>query len=151
MLIFLHQLSKKVRNCNRFFFFIEKICFKSEERTAKKGRFQRLSQQIIFFKKNGLKIIFLHTAEAVAGRCSVKKVLLEIWRNWQSLSATLLKKKLWRRCFPVNFAKFLRTLFLIEHLGWLLLTLEFLKIVFSSVGSPKLQLQPICLNYYRIV
>ena len=93
-----------------------------------------------FFKKKGLKIIFLHTAEAVAGRCSVKKVLLEIWQNWQSLSATLLKKRLWRRCFPVNFAKFLRTLFLIEHLGWLLLTLEFLKIVFSSVGSPKLQL-----------
>ena len=26
--------------------------------------------------------------------------------------ATLLKKKLWHRCFPVNFAKFLRTPFL---------------------------------------
>ena len=26
--------------------------------------------------------------------------------------ATLLKKRLWRRCFPVNFAKFLRTPFL---------------------------------------
>ena len=25
--------------------------------------------------------------------------------------ATLLKKRLWHRCFPVNFAKFLRTLF----------------------------------------
>ena len=24
-------------------------------------------------------------------------------------------------CFPVNFAKFLRTTFFIEHLGWLLL------------------------------
>ena len=30
--------------------------------------------------------------------------------------ATLLKKRLWHRCFPVNFAKFLRTPFLIEHL-----------------------------------
>ena len=29
--------------------------------------------------------------------------------------ATLLKKGLWRKCFPVNFAKFLRTPF-IEHL-----------------------------------
>ena len=27
-------------------------------------------------------------------------------------------------------------------------TLEFLKIFFSSMGSPNLQLQPICLNYY---
>ena len=30
--------------------------------------------------------------------------------------ATLLKKRLWHRCFPVNFAKFLRTLFFTEHL-----------------------------------
>ena len=35
--------------------------------------------------------------------------------------ATLLKKRLWHRCFPVNFAKFLRTPFLTEHLWWLLL------------------------------
>ena len=35
--------------------------------------------------------------------------------------ATLLKKRLWHRCLPVNFAKFLRTPFLTEHLRWLLL------------------------------
>ena len=35
--------------------------------------------------------------------------------------ATLLKKRLWHSCFPVNFAKFLRTSFLTEHLWWLLL------------------------------
>ena len=34
--------------------------------------------------------------------------------------ATLLKKRLWHRCFPVNFVKFLRTPFIIEHLWWLL-------------------------------
>ena len=33
----------------------------------------------------------------------------------------LLKKRLWHRCFPVNFAKFLRAPFFIEHLWWLLL------------------------------
>ena len=33
----------------------------------------------------------------------------------------LLKKGLWQRCFPVNFAKFLRTTFLTEHLHRLLL------------------------------
>ena len=36
---------------------------------------------------------------------------------------TLLQKSLWDRCFPVNFAKFLRTLFSTEHLRWLLLEL----------------------------
>ena len=35
--------------------------------------------------------------------------------------ATLLKKRLWYRCFLVNFVKFLRTLFFSEHLRWLLL------------------------------
>ena len=36
-------------------------------------------------------------------------------------SATLLNKTLWHRCFPVNFVKFLRTPFFIEHLWRLLL------------------------------
>ena len=68
--------------------------------------------------------------EAVAGRCSVKKVFLKIsqkftgkhlcQRIWSTADlvtftekrpATLLKKRLWHRCFPVNFAKFLRNLF----------------------------------------
>ena len=40
---------------------------------------------------------------------------------FKSSSATLLKKRLWHRCFPRNFAKCLRTRFFIEHLWWLLL------------------------------
>ena len=36
--------------------------------------------------------------------------------------AGLLKKRLWHRCFHVNFAKFLKTSFFREHLRWLLLT-----------------------------
>ena len=35
--------------------------------------------------------------------------------------ANLLKKSLWHGCFPVNFAKFLRTLFFTEHLRRLVL------------------------------
>ena len=34
---------------------------------------------------------------------------------------TLLKKRFWQRCFPVNFAKFLRTPFPAEHLRWLVM------------------------------
>ena len=44
-----------------------------------------------------------------------KKVLFEISQNSQENTfarSSFLKKKLWHRCFPVNFAKFLRTSFL---------------------------------------
>ena len=37
------------------------------------------------------------------------------------IPATLLKKRLWHSCFPVNFVKFLRTPFYTKHLWWLLL------------------------------
>ena len=75
-------------------------------------------------------------AEEDVQRCSVKKVFLEISQNSQEntyarvsffnkvaslRSTTLLKKRLWHRCFPVNFVRFLRTPFFIEHLRWLLL------------------------------
>ena len=52
--------------------------------------------------------------------------------NWKHLrqglffNETLLKKKLWHRCFPVNFTKFLRTPFLTEHLCSLKLGIGFL-------------------------
>ena len=36
--------------------------------------------------------------------------------------ATLLKMRLWHRCFPVNFVKFLRIPYFTEHPRWLLLT-----------------------------
>ena len=73
----------------------------------------------------------LHTG-AVVRSCSVKEVFLEISQNSQKntcvrasflikLLAWGLKKRLWQRCFPVNFVKFLRTLFFTEHLWWLLL------------------------------
>ena len=38
--------------------------------------------------------------------------------------STLLKKRLWHRCFPANFVKFLRTPFFTEHLLWLLLVVD---------------------------
>ena len=50
--------------------------------------------------------------EAVVRRCSVKKLFLESIK----FQATLSKKRLWHRCFPMNFAKFLGTLFVTEHL-----------------------------------
>ena len=95
---------------------------------------------------------FLYS-EAVAQTCSVKKVFLEILQNsqestcarvsflikLQALPASLLKKRLWRRCFPLNFAKFLRTSFFREHLWWLLLFIQpfpsraFQRVVFNPL------------------
>ena len=79
-------------------------------------------------KINNFPLLKKLLTEAVAKRCSVKKVFLEIFQNSQQNTcatglrpATLLKKTLWHRCFPVNFVKFLRTPFLTEHLWSLLL------------------------------
>ena len=84
-------------------------------------------------------IIELVQPEAVMLRCSLINVFLKISQNSQgntcarvSFLITLqvlplqhyLKKRLWHRCFPVSFANFLRTPFLIEHLWWLLLFSE---------------------------
>ena len=69
--------------------------------------------------------------EAVACSCSLKKVFLENLQNsqentcarvsflikLQASACSLIKKGLWHRCFPVNFAKFQGTLFLIENSG----------------------------------
>ena len=49
----------------------------------------------------------------------MKLVIHYVWNPGRP--ATLLKKRLWSRCFPVSFVKFLRTPFLTEHLWWLLL------------------------------
>ena len=60
-------------------------------------------------------IAHLYRTEAFVQRCSVKKVFLNVSRNQGKTtvpeSATLLKKRLWHRCFLVNFLKFLRNSF----------------------------------------
>ena len=90
--------------------------------------------------KNGrillIEAIVDDVTEAAPSGVLCKKVFLEISQNSEEnacarvsflikLQATLLKKKLWHRCFPVNFAKYLRTPILTEHLRWLLLLLDF--------------------------
>ena len=70
------------------------------------------------------------TQETVVQRCSVKKVFLNISENVLKKTCTrasffnFIKKRLWHRCFLVNFVKFLGTTIFIEHL-WLLLLLCF--------------------------
>ena len=52
-----------------------------------------------------------------------------------------LKRRLWHRCFPVNFAKFLRTPFLTEHLWWLLLAFQSESTLYSFRTSCSKQAQ----------
>ena len=87
-------------------------------------------------------------------RCSVKKGVL---KNFAKLTgkhlsrvsflikllgapAILLKKRLWHRCFPVNFANFLRTPFLQNTSGWLLLKLNYcLNCLFLETFSARIK------------
>ena len=80
-----------------------------------------------------MKIIVIVVSEAATGGVMSEKVFLEISKNSQENTcarascaglrpATLLKRRLWHRCFPVNFMKFLRTPFLQNTYGRLLLS-----------------------------
>ena len=70
-----------------------------------------------------LNLINVPLSEAVSRKCSVKKLLLKTLQISQENTCARASKKLLHSCFPVNFAKFSRTAFLIEHLRWLMLLL----------------------------
>ena len=74
----------------------------------------RSSRPEVFCKKGGLRNFTKFSGKHLCQRLFFNKVA-------GLRTATLLKKRLWHKCFPVNFAKFQRTPFLTEHLRWLLL------------------------------
>ena len=88
-------------------------CFHCAPAPNKKRLLNFLSQQRCSIKKGFLKI----SQNSQENTCARVSYLIKL----QAPPATLLKKTLWHRCFPVNFAKFLRTLFLQNTSGQLLL------------------------------
>ena len=65
--------------------------------------------------------------------------------------STLFKKRPWHRCFPVNFAEFLTTPFLIEHLRCLLLYLrQSYKYVFCYTAFDKAYIHQTKLSLYSV-
>ena len=80
---------------------------------------------VIFFNIADMKLKNSRTSEAAVLRCSTKRVFLKTLQNVQknTLPESLfnkvaglrvrkfIKKRFQHRCFPVNFAKFLRPLF----------------------------------------
>ena len=74
----------------------------------------RSSRQEVFCKKS-----VLRNFEKFTGKYLCQSLLFNKVAGLRL--ATLLKRRLWHRRFPLNFAKFLRTPFLTEHIRWLLL------------------------------
>ena len=70
--------------------------------------------RILVYEKRIFKKTLVRTAEDFSSGCFC------FWIS-KAPPATLLEQRLLHRCFPVNFAKFLRTPFFTEHLWWLLL------------------------------
>ena len=82
-------------------------------------------------------MISLQYSKAVVQRCSARIGVLRNFAKFtgkhlcQSLFFNIVagrlqlyfQKRLWHRCFPVNFATFLRTPILTEHLWWLLFSI----------------------------
>ena len=78
--------------------------------------------KIIGFIKICKRVITIFLEISQENTCATVSFLIKL----QTRPATLLKKKLWHRCFSVNSAKFLRTPFLQNTSGRLLLELWFL-------------------------
>ena len=101
----------------------------------------RISRPEVFCKKDVLRNFAKFTGKHLCQSLCFNKVR----------PATLLKMRLWNRCFPVNFAKFLRTHFFIEHLWWLLLIFDmFLKYV-TVKRTTKVHIQPVTWSTIAIV
>ena len=79
----------------------------------------RRSRSQMFFKIDVLKNFANYTG---------KHPCWSLFNKVEGLKACnfIIKKRLQHRCFPVKFVKFVKTLFFIEHLRWLLLDLQIL-------------------------
>ena len=110
---------------------------KNKQRVTKERIFTSITKTSKSINQGKLMEAFEFKKAATRGAL-YEKVLLEILQNSQENNcarisffpeflnlrpATLLKKRLWHRCFPVNFTKFLRTPFLQSTSGRLLLNL----------------------------
>ena len=94
---------------------LEKTCLCFTKIKFSKHTLYRSSRPKVFCKKGVLRNLAKFTGKQLYQSFFFDKV--------GGLSpAFLLEKRLWHRCFSVNFAKFLRTPCLTKHLWWLLLS-----------------------------
>ena len=90
-------------------------------------------------KCNKINNILARTSEI--GKNVLKRILkIKDKIQKQSPEVFYVKKSLWHRCLPVNFANFLRTPFLTEHLCWLLQKIKWLPLQLKVTGFYKREL-----------
>ena len=73
---------------------------------------------------------FLRSFEKLTGKHLSQSLLFNKVAGLRPV--TLIKKRLWHRCFPDNFSKFLRTPSVTEHLRWLLLKTPANQLIFRE-------------------
>ena len=88
----------------------------------------RSSHSEAFCKKFVLKNFAKFTGKQLCHSLFLKKVV--------GLRPATLLKKLWHRCIPVNFVKFLSSPIFTEHLWWLLLSFPSFEKIFFTLKHP---------------
>ena len=101
----------------------EMFCKKGVLKNVAKFTGRHLYQRLFFNKGTGLACNFIKKEYlAQVFYCEFHEISKNtFFYRVPQVATTLLKRNLWHRCFPVNFAKFLGTTFFTEHLRWLLL------------------------------
>ena len=106
--------------------------------------FQRSSRPQVFCKKGVLKNFAKFIRKHLCQSLFFNKIAI-------LMPVTLMKKRLWHICFPVNFAKFLRAPFMIEHLWQLLLFFtHFVPLVCSEATTGGVLLNICSQNFHNI-
>ena len=95
--------------------YLDKISLYFAKIKFSKHTLYRSSHPEVFCKKGVLKNFAKFTGKNTCSRVFFNKI-------GGLRPVTLLKKRLWHKCFLVNFAKFLRTPVFTKHLRWLLLS-----------------------------
>ena len=103
-----------------FYFFILFFVF-LQLKTTKGWFFQRVRLYIWAIERYELSTLSIRVHNSLTVHDNSWSLKFDNFSEFQNVKTlaepvTLLEKRLWHRCFPVNFAKFLRTLFLTEHL-----------------------------------
>ena len=134
---FLYFFSQALVSSNKRKFFTARDlygCFSFFLRTLALISFQRVSGSIFMLigsspvNRNSAYNLSEASTRGVLERCSYK--YRKIHRKTY-VSVSFIKKRLWPKCFPVNFAKFLRTIFLQDTSG----PLSLKSFLFKSFGK----------------
>ena len=99
----------------------------------------RHSRPAVFCKKGVLRNFSKFTGKDLCQSIFVNKV-------GGLTPATLIKKRLWYRCFSVNFEKFLTVPFLTKHFRWLLLKMIIIAGFFVKLGVRRLRTSSVMWN-----